>query len=224
MPLSVDNSAVGETPPFKLQDAKVATVIELVCLGARSAKPRRPHCLDEPCITTRIGKAIRELKRSRGITNMEVYPEFNVLDEKRVKYVRIDILFKFDHQVGYEDAYVAIEGKKVEAGNRTLNRNYVELGMKRFSESKYARGNEWGFMLGLVLQLPVEDIESDISRHVERRYGINARLLKDRNAPHDALAMYDSVLPRMGGEIKMKHIFVDMTDEDATSAQETLHT
>jgi hypothetical protein len=119
---------------------------------------------------------------------------------------------KFSHQFGIEDAYVAIECKRVGLGMATLNGRYVSEGVDRFVTGKYAGGHEWGFMLGYVLVLPVEKPIESISTRIVRDYP-GATTLSALPTHPKALAVLEGalVLVQAGGhDIKLRHIFVDM--------------
>ena len=124
---------------------------------------------------------------------------------------RIDITLKFLHQFGDEDAYVAIECKRVGTGLSDLNARYVTQGVDRFVSGQYAAGHDWGFMLGYLLKPPVEHVVKTIDDRIQETYGKVAMLSSDVGHAL-ALAILEGALAQNGTHvIRLKHIFVDMT-------------
>ena len=119
-------------------------------------------------------------------------------------------VLQFLHQFGDENAYVAVECKRVRAGDATLNGSYVKNGVHRFVTGQYAAGHEWGFMLGYVLGVPVDDVVSFIDARLRKVYGDPAALMPD--TPHKAsLAVLESAVVQVGHHtVRLKHVFVDM--------------
>ena len=201
-------------PAFALSADQIATVVDLVCRGAFEARANvTPGMLEVP-ITMIVRKAMRRVKMSLGISNLEIRGEHEIEDMATTDETilgRIDITLKFMHQFGNEDAYVAIECKRVGASLSTLNASYVSKGVDRFVTGQYAAGHEWGFMLGYVLALPVDSVMNTVADRIRRTYGENATLSSE--AAHKlSLAILEGALSQTGGHsIRLKHIFVDMT-------------
>jgi hypothetical protein len=130
---------------------------------------------------------------------------------------RIDITLQFLHQFGDEDAYVAVECKRVRAQDASLNASYVSQGVDRFVTGKYAAGHEWGFMLGYVLRLPVKDIVDYVDGRIRKAYGDQAALAEAE--PHlNALVVLENQLIQAGHHpIRLKHLFVDMLGAASTT-------
>jgi hypothetical protein len=201
-------------PAFALSADQIATVVDLVCRGTFEARADvTPGMLEVP-ITMIVRKAMRRVKMSLGITNLEVRGEHELEDMATTDETilgRIDITLKFMHQFGNEDAYVAIECKRVGASLSTLNASYVSNGVDRFVTGQYAAGHEWGFMLGYVLALPVENVVNTVADRIRKAYGEGAALTSE--AAHAlSLAILEGALSQKGSHsIRLKHIFVDMT-------------
>jgi hypothetical protein len=209
------NLPVG-VPSFDLSEDEVETVIALTCQGAREARANiTPGQLEVP-ISTTVRKAMRRVKKQLGLTNLDVRGEHEVDDmatSDSSLLGRIDITLKFGRQVGDEDAYVAIECKRVGAGGAysQLNGRYVSLGVERFVNGQYAAGHNWGFMLGYVLTLPVQAVIDTIDTRIRKDYGEEAKL-SPRAGHQDALAIQDGHLKQKSGHtIRLCHLFVDMT-------------
>ena len=213
MPLLTPDIPFGQ-PVFSLSSDQIATVIDLVCRGAQEAQGDiTPGMLEVPT-TMIVRKAIRRVKKSLSLTNLEVRGEHeleNMATTDASILGRIDITLKFLHQFGDEDAYVAVECKRVGSGLSTLNASYVSNGVDRFVTGQYAAGHEWGFMLGYVLALPVDTVVQTIDDHLKKSYGKLAKLAPE--AAHAlSLAILEGALAQKDGHIiRMKHIFVDMT-------------
>ena len=95
-------------------------------------------------------------------------------------------------------------------GDAKLNGKYVSLGVDRFVTGKYAAGHEWGFMLGYVLALPVQNVIDFIDSRMRQVYGKPAALQPEPVHPQ-SLAILASILVQSGHHhIRLKHIFVDM--------------
>jgi hypothetical protein len=212
MPLLTPDIPYG-SPAFALSDDQIATVLDLVCRGVDEARPDvTPGMLEVPT-TVIVRKAIRRVKKSLGFTNLQIRGEHELEDMSTTDpsiLGRIDITLQFLHQFGDEDAYVAVECKRVRAGDATLNASYVTNGVHRFVTGQYAAGHEWGFMLGYVLGLPIEEVVSFIDARVRKVYGAPAALAPD--TPHPAsLAVLESAVVQSGHHtIRIKHVFVDM--------------
>ncbi len=109
-----------------------------------------------------------------------------------------------------EDAFVAVECKRVEPGNSALSAGYVAEGINRFASGKYAAGHCWGFMLGYVLALPVDTIVAAIDQRVQKAYGSDAALAPIAAHPL-ALGVFENVVAQSAEHrIRLRHIFVDM--------------
>jgi hypothetical protein len=164
-------------------------------------------------ITRVVRKGIRRVKKALGFTNLQIRGEHELEDMSTADPTilgRIDITMQFLHQFGDEDAYVAVECKRVSAGDTALNGSYVAQGVNRFVTGQYGAGHEWGFMLGYVLKLPVEDVVSFIDTRLRNTYGDLAGLIP--NMPHSsALAVLEnSVIQNGHHNMRLKHLFIDM--------------
>jgi len=201
-------------PAFALSADQIATVVDLICRSTQEAQADiQPGMLEVPT-TMIVRKAMRRVKKRLTLTNLEVRGEHELEDMATTDSTilgRIDITLKFMHQFGDEDAYVAIECKRVGAGLAALNTSYVSNGVDRFVTGQYATGHEWGFMLGYVLALPVEPVVEAISGHLQKAYGNSAKLTAE-TAHTLSLAILQGALSQKGDRvICIKHIFVDMT-------------
>jgi hypothetical protein len=212
MPLLTPDVPYG-SPAFALSDDQIATVLDLVCRGADEARADvTPGMLEVPT-TIVVRKAMRRVKKAVGFTNLQIRGEHELEDmSTRDPSIlgRIDITLQFLHQFGDEDAYVAVECKRVRAGDPSLNGSYVTHGVHRFVTGQYAAGHEWGFMLGYVLSVPVKDVVSFVDARLRKAYGDPAALAPD--TPHPAsLAVLESAVVQSGHHtIRLKHVFVDM--------------
>jgi hypothetical protein len=215
------DSPVGR-PSFELSKDQVATVVNLVCLGASDARRFVTAGLLEVPINILVKKAMLRIKKQLGLTNLEVGGEFELLNSDvndTAVIGRIDITLRFLHQFGDEEAYVGIECKRMGAGESSLNQRYVTQGVNRFVTGKYAAGHHWGMMLGYVLRLPLLGPIDDINSRIVTTYGESARLtVSDGNA--QSLAIHESALLQSNSDhvIRLLHIFVDMTVAASGSA------
>jgi hypothetical protein len=202
-------------PPFALDDDEVATIIDLTCRGAAEARLAVTSGMFEVPITRLVRKGIRRVKQSSNLTNIQLRGGEYEIDDMATQdpaiLGRIDLVFQFLHQFGYEDAYVAIECKRVGASLHQLNSRYVSEGVHRFATGQYSIGHDWGFMLGYVLVLPLDAIVKSIDSNVQGTYGTAAALAA--GIPHpSSLAVFQSSLTQKAGHIiHLKHLFVDMT-------------
>ncbi|MBF0871782.1 hypothetical protein [Gluconobacter japonicus] len=200
-------------PAFALSDDQIATVVDLVCRGCDAARPDLTTGMLEVPITIVVRKAMRRVKKTLGLTNLQIRGEVELEDmstNDSALLGRIDITLQFLHQFGDEDAYVAVECKRVQAGDSTLNGSYVAKGVDRFVTSQYAAGHDWGFMLGYILALPASDVVEAIDARIRKTYGESAGLTPQ--ASHAlSLAVLEGALTQSGSHtIRLKHIFVDM--------------
>jgi hypothetical protein len=161
-----------------------------------------------------VRKAMRRVKAGLFLSNLEIRGEQELDDMTTADPAilgRIDITLKFPHQFGIEDAYVAIECKRVGSTFVELNARYVTHGVDRFVTGQYAAGHDWGFMLGYVLALPVEAVITAIDHRIRLTYGGQAKLLAE-GAHALALAILEGTLVQNGSHtIQLKHVFIDMT-------------
>lgn len=202
-------------PPFSLYDDEIATVVDLVCRGAAEARQHlKPGMIEVP-ITRLVRKGIRRVKQAASLSNVQLRAGELELDDMAstdpTVLGRIDITLQFMHQFGEEDAYVAIECKRVGAGKHQLNARYVTDGVKRFVTGQYASGHSDGFMLGFVLVLPAEAVIAAIGRQVQSTYGQDAQLAPDPAHPASLGVLTCRVLQMGSHNIRLHHIFVDMT-------------
>jgi hypothetical protein len=201
-------------PSFELSPDQIATVQDLTCRAAHEARTDVTTGMLEVPITIIVRKAMRRVKKALGLTNLQVRGEHELEDmatHDATLLGRIDITLQFLHQFSDEDAYVAVECKRVGAGLHQLNARYVSEGVHRFATGQYAAGHHWGFVLGYVLILPLEKPIRSIDRRIQKTYGKTSKLTPARGHPH-ALAVLQGSLPRCSGyNIRLQHIFVDMT-------------
>ncbi|MBI5921502.1 MAG: hypothetical protein HY847_07595 [Betaproteobacteria bacterium] len=202
-------------PSFELSDDEVATVVDLLCRGAAEARAFVTTGMLEVPITIHVKKAMRRLKKQLGLTNLEIGGEFELLDlsnDDPEVLGRIDIILRFLHQFGDEEAYLAVECKRVAHGDSTLNQRYVTNGVDRFVTGQYAAGHQWGMMLGYVMKLPSAILVSGIDARIRKTYGEGAKLCLT-HAHAKSLSMHTGMLAQgsKGHVIRLVHIFVDMT-------------
>ena len=202
-------------PSFELSEDQLATVVDLLCLAAVEARKSVTAGMLEVPITIQVRKAILRVKRQLGLTNLQIVGEFELLDMNTSDSEvmgRIDIILQFLHQFGDEEAYLAVECKRVGSGETSLNQRYVTQGVDRFVTGQYALGHHWGIMLGYVLRLPFSDIVTVIDDRIRSSYGESARLAVIAAHPH-ALSMHSNSLSQgtSGHTIRLLHVFVDMT-------------
>jgi len=206
------DSPIGQ-PSFKLSADQRATVIDLVCKASQAGRNSVKSGTLEVPINIIVRKAMRAQKKTLGLTNLQIRGEHELEDMAKSDASllgRIDISLQFLHQFGNEDAYVAVECKRVAAGKSDLNTKYVTQGVSRFTNGKYSSGHEWGFMLGYVLALPVLEVTTAVDKRIRTDYGESAKLSALACHPQ-ALAMLDGSLKQTNGHvIKLNHIFVDM--------------
>ncbi|MBO3048046.1 hypothetical protein [Burkholderia pseudomallei] len=202
-------------PSFDLSEDQLATVVDLLCRGVATARPLlQPGMLEVP-ITIHVKKAMRRLKKELGLSNLEITGEFELLDlsnDDPEVLGRIDIILRFLHQFGDEEAYLGIECKRVGHGESALNQRYVTQGVDRFVTGQYATGHHWGIMLGYVLKLPSAAMVNGIDARIRTTYGEAAKL-NDLDSHADALSVHSGDLAQGadGHVIRLMHIFVDTT-------------
>jgi hypothetical protein len=203
---------VGQ-PSLKLSSDQMATVVDLVCRAAHAGRSQVKAGTLEVPINIIVRKAMRTTKRTLGLTNLQIRGEHEMEDMAKADASllgRIDISLQFLHQFGDEDAYVAVECKRVAAGRTDLNTKYVTEGVSRFAKGKYSAGHEWGFMLGYVLALPVDTITTAVDMRIRSNYGEEAKLSTVPCHPN-AIVMLSGLLKQASGHtIKLNHILVDM--------------
>ena len=202
-------------PSFDLEADEIDTVVDLICRGAKVARPEMTPGLLEVPMTIIVRKAMKRVKRELGLTNLEVSGEVEIDDMTSAGpelLGRIDITLKFMRQFGDEDDYVGVECKRVGAGSayNQLNVRYVTQGVIRFTNGQYAVGHGWGFMLGYALALPPEAIFAAIDARIQQDYGTRSALVA-ATAHGDALSIHQGPLTRPDGtSIRLRHIMVDM--------------
>ena len=204
-------------PAFGLSDDQIATVVDIICKGVDVARPNVTPGMHEVPITRIVRKEARRVKKTLGLTNLEIYGEHeidNMATHDSSVLGRIDIVMQFLHQFGEEDAYVAVECKRVRPGDSTLNGRYVSQGVDRFLTGKYAAGHERGFMLGYMLALPVRDVVNFIDRRIRKQYGESAALRPTRAHPHSLAILKNTLVQSGNHQIQLEHVFVDMLPAD----------
>jgi hypothetical protein len=217
----LSDSSVGR-PSLELSEDQLATVIDLICSGTAQARQLLTTGMLEVPMTILVKKAMRQIKRELGLTNLEITGEHELLDienDDPKTRGRIDIILKFLHQFGDEEAYLAVECKRVAFGDTSLNQRYVTEGVNRFVTGRYATGHHWGVMLGYVLKLPAADIISKIDGRIREACGENAKLSETTFTHAQSISMHSGVLPQgsTGHVINLLHIFVDMTPAAASA-------
>lgn len=206
-------------PSFVLSEDELATVVDLLCQGVAAARSLlTPGMLEVP-ITIHVKKAMRRLKNELGLSNLEITGEFELLDLRSNDpevLGRIDIVLRFLHQFGDEEAYLGVECKRVGAGETKLNQRYVTQGINRFATGQYGAGHQHGIMLGYVLKLPSAALVESIDARIRTTYGEDAKLAN--LTPHaEAISMHEGNLVQgsSGHVIRLTHVFVDATSAAA---------
>ena len=215
------DSPIGR-PSFELSEDQIAIVVDLLCRGAAEARSLITAGMLEVPITIHVKKAMRRLKKQLSLTNLEIVGEFELLDmshDAPEVLGRIDIILRFLHQFGDEEAYLGVECKRVAHGDSRLNQRYVTQGVNRFATGQYAAGHHWGMMLGYVLKLPSADLVAGIDDRIRKTYGEAAKL-EITEAHAQSLAMRAGILSQgsSGHTIRLVHAFVDMAPAAATAA------
>lgn len=219
MHLSPDQPA--GRPCFDLSEDQLATVVDLLCRGVAAARPLlKPGMLEVP-ITIHVKKALRRLKKELGLSNLEITGEFELLDlsnDDPEVLGRIDIILRFLHQFGDEEAYLGVECKRVGHGESALNQRYVTQGVDRFVTGQYATGHHWGMMLGYVLKLPSAALVKGIDARIRATYGEAAKL-DELDTHAEALSQHSGDLAQGTGShvIRLMHLFVDTTQAAAAT-------
>jgi hypothetical protein len=214
--MQLGSDAPAGVPSFDLAPDEIATVTDLICRGAREARSKVTTGMLEVPITVIVRKAMKRMKRELGLTNIEVGGEVEIDNMEAADpsiLGRIDITLKFLRQFGNEEDYVAVECKRVGAGSSysTLNSRYVTQGAVRFVNGQYAVGHGFGFMLGYVLNLPVDAVVKTIDTKLRGDHGI-AAALGGHFIHADALIINEGLMPRPdGSSIRLRHLFVDMS-------------
>lgn len=213
MRLSLD-APVGK-PSLSLRQDQIDTAADLLCQGATDARKLVHSEMHEVPISQLVIKSMRRLKKGLRLSNLEVTSEYELLDldeENPEIKGRIDITFKFAHQFGDEDAYLAVECKRVSPNQTSWSGKYVTQGVDRFAEGQYSDGHYWGMMLGYVLHTPMGDLVDKISNRILLKYGVDAKLQPCPAHPN-SLCMRVGAIPQgnQGHKIRLLHIFVDMT-------------
>lgn len=220
MPLLTPDVPYG-SPAFALSDDQIATVLDLVCRGAQAARTDVSSGMLEVPITSVVRKAVRRTKKALGLTNLQIHGEHeldNMATNDPSILGRIDITMQFLHQFGDEDAYVAVECKRVRPGDTTLNGRYVSEGVDRFVTGQYAAGHEWGFMLGYILALPAQDVIDFIDSRIRKVYGEPAALQPEPSHPQSLAVLTGALVQSGDHHIRLKHVFVDMLPTAPTKA------
>jgi hypothetical protein len=202
-------------PSFKLSGDEIATVVDLLCRAAAESRMLVTAGMLEVPMTLHLKKKMRRLKRELGLTNLDIQGEFELLDlshDDPKVLGRIDVVLRFLHQFGDEEAYLAVECKRVADGDTALSYLYVSEGVHRFATAKYSAGHHCGIMLGYVVKLPAAALVADIDDRIQKAYGEDAKL-ELLDAHGHSLAMQIGVLAQgtQGHVIRLIHIFVDMT-------------
>lgn len=200
-------------PALELREDEIETVVGLICLGCRDARGELTRGMSEPNISRVVRKSMIRAKRALDTPHVQIQGE-QELDDMNASDPRIlgrvDIMFRFQHQFGDENAYVAVECKRVAAGNSRLNGLYVTEGVSRFASGKYSKGHAWAFMLAYVIALPVSEVVDFINAKISEAYDVGAELQPAGHHPC-SLAIRRSALPQGGGRvIRLMHVFVDM--------------
>ena len=209
-------------PSFALSEDELATVVDLLCQGVAAARSLLTPGMLEVSITLHVKKAMRRLKKELGLSNLEITGEFELLDlgnDDPEVLGRIDIVLRFLHQFGDEEAYLGVECKRVGAGESSLNQRYVTQGVNRFVTGQYGAGHYRGVMLGYVLKLPSAALVEGIEARIRATYGEDAKLVDIE--PHtESLSMHEGNLAQgtSGHVIRLTHVFVDTTSAAAASA------
>ena len=201
------------SPAFELSDDQIATVLDLICRGAKASHSDLMPGIPEVPTTKIVRKAMKRIKKDLGLTNLEIHGEYevdNMATNEPSVLGRIDIILQFLHQFGEEDAYVAVECKRVRPGDKILNGRYVSQGVERFVTGKYAAGHQWGFMLGYMLALPTQVVIDYIKLRIRNRYGKAAALRTESNHSLSLAVLVGTLVQSGNHTIQLKHIFVDM--------------
>lgn len=200
-------------PALELRADEIETVVELICRGCQEARAHLTRGMSEPNITRVVRKSMIRAKRALGIPHVQIQGEFELddMDTSDPRILgRVDMTLRFRHQFGDEGAYVAVECKRVAAGDSRLNGLYITEGVSRFASGKNSKGHAWAFMVAYVIALPASDVIEFINAEISETYGVGAELQPAGRHP-GSLAIRQSELSQGGGHvIRLMHVFVDM--------------
>lgn len=200
-------------PTLELRADEIETVVDLICRGSHEARGQLTRGMSEPNISRVVRKSMIRAKRALGTSHVQIQGERELddMDTSGPKIQgRVDITFQFRNQFGDENAYFAVECKRVAAGDNRLNGFYVTEGVSRFTGMKYSKGHAWAFLLAYVIALPASDVIDFINAKISETYGVGAELQPAWHHPC-SLAIRQSELPQGSGHIiRLMHVFVDM--------------
>ncbi len=153
--------------------------------------------------------------KRRTVCNMRDYrfnPEPPEHYDGQGNYIgRGDIRIVLKTDFAKRDAYYLVECKRLD-GSRRMNKEYVEEGVMRFTSQKYSAYYGKGFMLGFVV-MPLHLTKN--AREIEELQNACAEpSVHGKFVPLNISAfreVYRCVYQMRGGELELRHAFVDFS-------------
>lgn len=218
MILSIDRPY--NQPSFKLETEVVATVLNILVLGARATKPKvRPNMLEVP-IANRLFLEMRNIQREKGIDNIRIDRETSAWDDFSSDphpTGRLDIRVIFREYFYPDSNYFTIECKRIGYKKSSLISYYVDHGVEKFIAGTYGNGHEWGCMAGFIVAGPKPNCIKQLEDFMRRRYGEVGRFsfVTEFEAGAD-IRKTIHLQHKSKAEIKLLHAFFDFFSPEAT--------
>jgi hypothetical protein len=157
-------------PKFLVSKDLVATIVDLILSAWATAitKKKIKNDQDEPTIAGILGDFMKKEKNRRNLKEqIRIEEEAGVRAHGSTKtsgWIDIKIIYSFD-----ENEYFGIECKRVNSVGRKLALKYVEDGVMRFVDGRYALGHSLGLMLGFIVdnqkKRTIGAVKREISNH-----------------------------------------------------------
>ena len=163
--------AIG-TPRLPISRAFVSTVLQLLAAGARQMKTKGSVTTDmwEDQISKRLDQEMEGLHRGSesDIVTWAMRPS-TVNPNNPDGTTEVDFRFHWNQFPRDQRRYLAAEAKKLRGKGPSMAGEYVEQGVLRFVNGRYARGHDHAIMIGYVVAGPLNNAVTSVKDAMDRR-------------------------------------------------------
>ncbi len=218
MTFGLQSGRIG-TPSLGLSEAQLQTILKIVVLAARLARPMVVQSrlakmrVDENFISMAIMQWLVEIQHRRNISSfMFIHEAVKVspLGQRPKILGRIDYKVMFPQHFGRYDAYLGVESKRIASDRSGLLRYYVATGVGKFASGVYGTGHPAGILVGYVVRASNQTLSQNLSNRVVKAFP-GAAAFTPYARQYGSATILEGIVPRQGHPpVRLIHALVPM--------------
>ena len=219
---TVDRVASGSLgrPPLPLREFYIPAVLELLLVGASELQEKGliHSSMPENKISVLLDRHMRAARMANNTSDILSWFMRTLVPEDpegSSDLVEPDFLFTWGPYPSRTDPSLFVEAKRLRGTGPSLAGDYVDEGVMRFVEGSYARGQDYGIMMGYIVVAPISSAISRVDVAMESRKGKTGQL--SGFVPDNSLYTYPDThrsthLQQVTMQpISLVHVFVDFS-------------